>query len=89
MHHPELLTYSRHFRLEYFMSRAYCPVFLLSSERSLYRFQYNFVQYTRCGADNPTLEKALVTKFEEAISGYFSWQKLLRKARAHVGLSIQ
>jgi hypothetical protein len=26
-------------------------------------------------------------KSEEAIAGYFSWQKLLRKARAHVGLS--
>jgi hypothetical protein len=25
----------------------------------------------------------------EAIAGYFSWQKLLRKARAHVGLSNQ
>jgi len=41
------------------------------------------------GADNPTLEKTLVTKSEEAIAGYFSWQKLLRKARAHVGLSSQ
>jgi hypothetical protein len=41
------------------------------------------------GADNPTLEKKLVTKSEEAITGYFSWQKLLRKARAHVGLSSQ
>jgi hypothetical protein len=40
-------------------------------------------------ADNPTLEKTLVTKSEEAIAGYFSWQKLLRKARAHVGLSSQ
>jgi hypothetical protein len=28
-------------------------------------------------------------KFEEAIAGYFSWQKLLRKARAHIGLSSQ
>jgi hypothetical protein len=26
-----------------------------------------------------------VTKSEEAIAGYFSRQKLLRKARAHVG----
>jgi hypothetical protein len=26
-------------------------------------------------------------KSEEAIAGYFSWKKLLRKARAHVGLS--
>jgi hypothetical protein len=41
------------------------------------------------GDDNPTLEKTLVTKFEEAIAGYFSWQKLLRKARAHVGLPSQ
>jgi hypothetical protein len=41
------------------------------------------------GADNPTLEKTLVTKSEEAMAGYFSWQKLLRKARAHVGLSSQ
>jgi hypothetical protein len=29
--------------------------------------------------------KRLVTKSEEAIAGY--WQKLLRKARAHVALS--
>jgi hypothetical protein len=28
-------------------------------------------------------------KSEEAIAGYFSWQKLLRKVRAHVGLSNQ
>jgi hypothetical protein len=41
------------------------------------------------GADNPTLEKTIDTKSEEAIAGYFSWQKLLRKARAHVGLSSQ
>jgi hypothetical protein len=41
------------------------------------------------GADNPTLEKTLVTKSEEAIAGYFSWQKLLMKAKAHVGLSSQ
>jgi hypothetical protein len=40
-------------------------------------------------ADNPTLENTLVTKSEEAIAGYFSWQKLLRKATAHVGLSSQ
>jgi hypothetical protein len=39
--------------------------------------------------DNRTLEKTLVTESEEAIAGYFSWQKLLRKARAHVGLSSQ
>jgi hypothetical protein len=38
------------------------------------------------GADNPTLKKTLVTKCEEAIARYFNWQKLLRKARAHVGL---
>jgi hypothetical protein len=38
------------------------------------------------GADNSTLEKTLFTKSEEAIAGYFSWQKLLRRARAHVGL---
>jgi hypothetical protein len=37
--------------------------------------------------DNPTLEKTLVTKSEEVMTGYFSWQKLLRKTRAHVGLS--
>jgi hypothetical protein len=30
--------------------------------------------------------KRLVTKSEEAIARYFRWQKLLRKARAHVGL---
>jgi hypothetical protein len=41
------------------------------------------------GADNPTLEKTLVTKSEEAIAGYFSWQKLLSKTRAQVGLSSQ
>jgi hypothetical protein len=35
----------------------------------------------------PTLEKTLLTKSQEKIAGYFSWQKLLRKARAHVGLS--
>jgi hypothetical protein len=34
------------------------------------------------GSDNPTLEKTLVMNSEEAIAGYFSWQKLLRKARA-------
>jgi hypothetical protein len=39
------------------------------------------------GADNPTLKKTLVTKSEEAIAGHFRWQKLLRKARAHFGLS--
>jgi hypothetical protein len=39
------------------------------------------------GADNLTLEKTLVTKSEEAVAGYFSWQKLQRKARARVGLS--
>jgi hypothetical protein len=33
--------------------------------------------------------KRLVIKSEEAIAGYFSWQKLLRKTRAHVGLSSQ
>jgi hypothetical protein len=41
------------------------------------------------GADNPILGKTLVTKSEEAIAGYFRWQKLLKKARAHVGLSSQ
>jgi hypothetical protein len=39
--------------------------------------------------DIPTLEKTLVTKSEEAIAAYFSWQKLLRKARDHAGLSSQ
>jgi hypothetical protein len=29
--------------------------------------------------------KTLVTKSEEAIAGYFSWQKILRKARATQG----
>jgi hypothetical protein len=38
------------------------------------------------GADHPTLEKTLATKCEEAIAGYFSWQKLLRKARDHAVL---
>jgi hypothetical protein len=33
--------------------------------------------------------RRLVTKSEEAIAGYFSWQKFLRKARAHSGLSSQ
>jgi hypothetical protein len=41
------------------------------------------------GMTTPTLEKTLATKSEEAIARYFSWQKLLRKARAHVGLSNQ
>jgi hypothetical protein len=40
-------------------------------------------------ADNLTQEKTLDTKSEEAIAGYFSWQVLLRKARALVGLSSQ
>jgi hypothetical protein len=35
------------------------------------------------------MEKTLVTKSEEAIAEYVSWQKLLRKVRAHVGLSSQ
>jgi hypothetical protein len=35
------------------------------------------------------MEKTLVTKCEEAIDRYVSWQKLLRKARAHVGLWSQ
>jgi hypothetical protein len=35
------------------------------------------------------VEKILVTKSEEGIAGYFSWQKLLRKTRAHIGLSSQ
>jgi hypothetical protein len=33
--------------------------------------------------------KKLVRKSEKAIAGYFSWQKLLRKARVHIGLSSQ
>jgi hypothetical protein len=37
----------------------------------------------------PSLIVIVVTKSEEATAGYFSWQKLLRKARAHVGLSSQ
>jgi hypothetical protein len=41
------------------------------------------------GADTTTLEKTLVTKSEEARAGYFSWQKLLRKARAYIGMSSQ
>jgi hypothetical protein len=41
------------------------------------------------GADNPILEKTLVTKSEEEIAGYLNWQKLLRKASAHSGLSSQ
>jgi hypothetical protein len=28
-------------------------------------------------------------KSEEAIAGYFSWKKLLRKARTYAGLSSQ
>jgi hypothetical protein len=32
-------------------------------------------------------QKTLVTISEEVIAGYFSWKKLVRKARAHVGLS--
>jgi hypothetical protein len=42
-----------------------------------------------CGAEIPSLEKTLVAKSEEAIARYFSWQKLLRKARAHIGLLSQ
>jgi hypothetical protein len=34
----------------------------------------------------PTWKRLFVTKTEEAIAGYFSWQKLLRKTRAHVEL---
>jgi hypothetical protein len=34
-------------------------------------------------------KRLFVTKSEEAIVGYFSWQRLLKKARAHVGLSSQ
>jgi hypothetical protein len=41
------------------------------------------------GADNSALEKTLFTKSEEAIAGYFSWEKLMRKARAHAGQSSQ
>jgi hypothetical protein len=41
------------------------------------------------GTHNPTMEKNLVVKSEEVIARYFSWQKLLRKAKAHVGLSSQ
>jgi hypothetical protein len=37
----------------------------------------------------PPWKRLFVTKSEEAIAGYFSWQKVLRKARAHVGLSSQ
>jgi hypothetical protein len=33
------------------------------------------------------LEMTLVTKSEDAIAVYFSWQKLLRKATVHAGLS--
>jgi hypothetical protein len=33
--------------------------------------------------------KRLVKISEEAIAVYFSWQKLLSKIRAHVGLSSQ
>jgi hypothetical protein len=35
------------------------------------------------------MEKTLVTISEEAVARYFSWQKLLRKPRAHAGLSSQ
>jgi hypothetical protein len=41
------------------------------------------------GLTTPTLEKTLIMKSEEAIARYFSWQKLLRKARAQVGLWSQ
>jgi hypothetical protein len=41
------------------------------------------------GVDSPTVQKTLVTKSEDAIAGYFSWQKLLRKTSDHVGLSSQ
>jgi hypothetical protein len=34
-------------------------------------------------------KRLFVTKSEEAIAGYFSWQKLLRKVRAHIGLLSQ
>jgi hypothetical protein len=53
------------------------------------KYREIFLKYFGRGADNPTLENTLVTKPEEAIAGYFSWQKLLRKSRAHVGLSRQ
>jgi hypothetical protein len=33
--------------------------------------------------------KRLVMKSEDAIARYFGWQKLLRKARVHVGLLSQ
>jgi hypothetical protein len=35
----------------------------------------------------PPWKRLFVTKYEEAIAGYFSWQKVVRKTRAHVGLS--
>jgi hypothetical protein len=52
----------------------------------------NTEQWTKSrsiGLTTPKLEKTLVIKAEEATTRYFSWQKLLRKARAHVGLSSQ
>jgi hypothetical protein len=51
----------------------------------MYIYIYIYMPGVGHGADNPTLEKTVVTKSEGAIAGYFSWQKLLRKARAHVG----
>jgi hypothetical protein len=68
--------------LLYFLPFHYC--FIVCNTRKLL-----VSNYRGRGADNPTLENTLVTKSEEAIAGYFCWQKLLRKARAHVGLSSQ
>jgi hypothetical protein len=58
-------------------------------KRYIYIYIYILLKWVGRGDDNPTLEKTLVTKSEEAIAGYFSWHKLLRKARSHVGLSSQ
>jgi hypothetical protein len=41
------------------------------------------------GLTTPLWKRLFVTKPEEAIAGYFSWQKLLRKTRAYIELSSQ
>jgi hypothetical protein len=60
---------------------------VLTSKRKYNSYLNEISVPIRRGADNLTLEKTLVTKSVAAIAGYFSCHKLLRKARAHVGLS--
>jgi hypothetical protein len=46
-------------------------------------------EYKGVGLTTPPWKRVLSRNLKEAIAGYFSWQKLLRRARAHVGLSSQ